>query len=606
MDILLFQMDFFKSTMVFFSSEMNYNPDDTTHILRSVQRPCGHDAGDLADTARTRHFAERSFFIAGPACTMKMNFLLHAYPMAEVTGTARSGIIQEQDNTMIRSIVVDDEPYLRNSIARSIEETDSDFKVIGQARNGKRAFEMVRELNPDVVFLDIQMPVMDGIALLEALDQNDLHPVRVILSGYSDFKYAQKAIQYQVMDYILKPIHADQLTALLADIKERLSSSKKQEQYQYLNYLFRGAHTQVPVSELEHSLKDFSHFYCFYLIAGSYLLIKNSQFEPFRSEDPSAPGFEQALNTFLAEIPDNLCVWNIYGENQNEILVIAASSDTVEIPIRSLAEKLFGSCRSIPVPVTLIAADQAVSLEQLRSCYIDLKYFAVQNIRFSVSSLQQISTAIHPSDNGWLTAAHEKKLYEMIREKRYRDFQESISLFLKKCKMDNATQNGLETSLIRLLEILRGDYYSDDIRTFVDEVLSMTCDYHELENQVLDYIRRYSDTQYYQNISDDLPGNIREDLDKNFTSQISMKDIAAKYHVSPSYLSTLFKKTYGISPNEYIMEKRMTKAKDLLRVFPPINIKQISSLTGYSDPYYFSRLFKMSVGMSPTQYREQA
>ena len=506
---------------------------------------------------------------------------------------------------MIRSIVVDDEPYIRNSIARSIEETDPEFKVIAQARNGKRAYEIICELNPDVVFLDIQMPVMDGIALLEALDQNDLHPVRVILSGYSDFKYAQKAIQYQVMDYILKPIHKDQLAALLADIKERLSSSKKQEQYQYLNYLFRGAHSQTPLSELEHSLNEYSSFSCFYLIAGSYLLIKNSQFEPFVMKNSSAV-FEQAIKTFIARIPKELNVWNIYGENQNEMLVIVGSASDAVLSIQSLEETLFDSCVSLPVPVTLISSAETVSLEQLRSCYIDLKYYAVQNIRFGSASLQKAGTAIQPSDTGWLTSAQEKKLYEMVKEKRYQDFQESISLFLKKCRMDHATQNGLETSLIRLLEILRGDYYSDDIRTFVDEALSMTCDYRELESQIIDYVHRYSDTQYYQNISDDLPGNIREDLDRNYTSQITMKDIAAKYHVSPSYLSTLFKKAYGISPNEYIIKKRMTKAKDLLRVFPPINIKQISSLTGYSDPYYFSRLFKMSVGMSPTQYREQA
>ena len=505
---------------------------------------------------------------------------------------------------MIRSIVVDDEPYLRNSIARSIEEADPDFKVIAQAQNGKRALEMIRSLKPDVVFLDIQMPVMDGIALLEALEQSGLHPIRVILSGYSDFKYAQKAIQYQVMDYILKPIHKDQLTALLIDIKQRLISNKKREQYQYLNCIFRGAHSDLPLSVLEHSLDEYSHFCCFYLIAGSYLLVKNSQFEPFVSESPSGM-FEQAMKDFSDSLPKEISVWNVYGENQNEMLVIAASADPAKLSIPSLAEMLFQTCRYILVPVTLISCAETVSREQLGSCYIDLKYFAMQNIRFGTSSLQKADPAIQPSDTGWLSPVQEKGLYDIVREKRYHDFQESISLFLKKCRSDNVTQNRLATSLIRLLEILRGDYYSDDIRTFVDEALSMTCDYRDLENQVLDYVRRYSDAQYYQNISDDLPQNIRDDLDKNYTLQITMKDIAAKYHVSPSYLSTLFKKTYGISPNEYIMNKRMTKAKDLLRVFPPINIKQISSLTGYSDPYYFSRLFKMSVGMSPTQYREQ-
>lgn len=73
---------------------------------------------------------------------------------------------------------------------------------------------------------------------------------------------------------------------------------------------------------------------------------------------------------------------------------------------------------------------------------------------------------------------------------------------------------------------------------------------------------------------------------------------------SPHTLSTIFKKAYSVSPNEYIMNKRITKAKDLLSVFPPISIKQIAVMIGYTDPFYFSRIFKMTTGQTPTDYRE--
>jgi len=81
--------------------------------------------------------------------------------------------------------------------------------------------------------------------------------------------------------------------------------------------------------------------------------------------------------------------------------------------------------------------------------------------------------------------------------------------------------------------------------------------------------------------------------------------LSTKFHISISHFSVQFKKRFDISPNEYIIAKRIERAKLLLRITPPISIKQVSSMIGYTDQYYFSRIFKSVTGMSPTDYPSQ-
>ncbi len=97
---------------------------------------------------------------------------------------------------------------------------------------------------------------------------------------------------------------------------------------------------------------------------------------------------------------------------------------------------------------------------------------------------------------------------------------------------------------------------------------------------------------------------IKDYINQNYSSQLTLKEIANNFHISPSYLSNIFKKAFNETPNEYIMKKRIQKSKELLAVYPPMSIKQIAIITGYTDPFYFSRIFKIESGMTPTEYRD--
>lgn len=121
---------------------------------------------------------------------------------------------------MYTVIVVDDESDLRKGLIRKIEWEKIGFKVIGEADNGIEALELVEKLEPDLLITDIKMPFMTGIEL--ARQVREIRPTIQIafLSGYDDFSYAQQAIQYNIVSYMLKPISSEEMTSELYKIKK--------------------------------------------------------------------------------------------------------------------------------------------------------------------------------------------------------------------------------------------------------------------------------------------------------------------------------------------------------------------------------------------------
>ena len=128
---------------------------------------------------------------------------------------------------MIRTFIVEDEAFLRQSIKRTIESVNPDFQIIGMAGDGEQAIIEIEKACPEVVFLDVRMPIMDGLACLKLIRRQFPSIICVMLSGYSDFEYVQQALQNQACDYILKPIDKSKLSELLNKISKKIFKEKK-------------------------------------------------------------------------------------------------------------------------------------------------------------------------------------------------------------------------------------------------------------------------------------------------------------------------------------------------------------------------------------------
>lgn len=111
---------------------------------------------------------------------------------------------------MIRVLLVDDQPIIRQGL-RSLLETNSDIEVIGEAENGQRAIDQIPTLQPDVILMDIRMPVMDGVAATQAIAQNYPQTKVLVLTTFDDDEYVSQAMRLGAKGYLLKDTEPDDL-----------------------------------------------------------------------------------------------------------------------------------------------------------------------------------------------------------------------------------------------------------------------------------------------------------------------------------------------------------------------------------------------------------
>ncbi|OCT15482.1 hypothetical protein A8709_15510 [Paenibacillus pectinilyticus] len=130
-------------------------------------------------------------------------------------------------------VIVEDEQLILDNLVQKIAQFDLGFSVAGTAKNGKKGLELIADVQPSLVITDIRMPVMDGLELMKGVSYQFPNIHKIIISGYSEFTYAQQAIQYGVKDYLLKPVDTNAFRKTLIELKILLStelqSSKQKE-----------------------------------------------------------------------------------------------------------------------------------------------------------------------------------------------------------------------------------------------------------------------------------------------------------------------------------------------------------------------------------------
>ncbi|MFC3772874.1 response regulator [Paenibacillus sp. GCM10012303] len=129
---------------------------------------------------------------------------------------------------MFKVLLIDDEKAIIEGLSAIISWSRLNCEVIGSAYNGQVGVEQAALLQPDIIVTDIRMPYVDGLQMIEAIQRTQPHVQFIILSGYSDFKYAQKGIELGIKQYVLKPVEEKELEASLAAIVQKLDKERQE------------------------------------------------------------------------------------------------------------------------------------------------------------------------------------------------------------------------------------------------------------------------------------------------------------------------------------------------------------------------------------------
>ena len=138
---------------------------------------------------------------------------------------------------MYKLLIADDEARIRKGLRNALDWNELNIEVVGEAEDGEIALEQIKKLSPDLIFLDICMPFLNGLELIEKLNKTDPNCIIIIITGHDEFEYMHEALKLKVFDYLLKPVQKDALSDTVNKAIQEIS--KNEEKKVYLDWASR-------------------------------------------------------------------------------------------------------------------------------------------------------------------------------------------------------------------------------------------------------------------------------------------------------------------------------------------------------------------------------
>ncbi|XEC95702.1 response regulator [Paenibacillus tarimensis] len=482
---------------------------------------------------------------------------------------------------MYRVMIVDDEPLVTCGIARLIDWKSKGFTIIGEAFDGLSALQTIREQKPDVVISDIRMPGLDGIELLDRLQEEAIEAEVILVSGYAEFAYAQQAIKLGAFDYLLKQIDKAQLLKTIERLKEKLDK-KKQEAKEFdllLNDLFD---LFEPVNKIK---------------IHNFLLNKGYDF--------SYPHYRFISCLYPSETATGLSDVAPYGNEMNVIpfrtgqnkLSYLINYDELNKPIGFLdfISDQSNDCLNVGISGTGVYSTPIAKLYQES----DIALFSV---------FSQPESRIIEYKESELPAELTKSIWSIelaIKEQKQETIHRRLDELSEECVSQRLYIDHVSNVYNQIVSLIY-KYYSDSYTASEVEYSN----YYQIVRQycsikqMFDSVKAvFGSAQADLPVSSEQARRIIEDIDANFTEDISLNQLAKKYKVSLGYISGLIKKETGKTYSDYILNKRLSLATELLSD-PLLSIHEIVQRVGYKDYFHFNKLFKKHFGITPSKYRK--
>jgi two-component system response regulator YesN len=513
---------------------------------------------------------------------------------------------------MYHVLIADDEEAIRGGLKCLFDWESLGFSIIGEAANGDQAYEAILKLQPDVVLMDIRMPGMTGLEVIRRAREQGFSGKVIILSGFSDFKYAQDAIRFGVEDYLTKPVDDDELLHILCSIREELDLTHtaigtvnhyRQKAHDailkdiltgnanlaLLNrselHLDADVYQVVIYEKYSHNAQDASYsfsdllrvtnqdnnsFDCITLQYNEVLLLKgafairkfNEFLDRYQRENP--PQKDSPLDTLfitygkcvhtLQEIPDSYA-------DAHRLIMRRFFCDQAQHTIGYDDLPAFGN--TVPVINDLLLNEYADKLQN---------YIQTFNRSMVAEILKDLQTTLYnASDSIDTIKLFLADLYLLIKE-RIRHLYHNIDIPFP----GNA-------SVIRFIE---EKYYLYEILLFFTEQFEiiMSAIGNSSRDSVLDDILHY--------------------IDHNYASSITLENIAPLFGYNSSYLGKIFSKKMGMNFNAYVDHIRIEQSKKLL-LNDDMKVYHVAEMVGYRNVDYFHIKFKKYVGQSPAEFRKK-
>ena len=478
---------------------------------------------------------------------------------------------------MIDVLVAEDEFGAREQIKLLVGRFQ-EFRLVGEVDNGDSALEMLGKLQPDLILTDIRMPGKNGLDLLRKAAEVSPRTEGVIISGYSDFEYAQSAIQLGCRDYILKPISPKKFQSMMEKMEERILERQSEE---------RAALFKNIVLDRECDKRLLEKYFPF----GKYHLSLLRELGL-----PGSAGRE-GDGQLISEMGE----WNcIYGRDGQEALYLwPAETFSVQDFEKKQKEKMKGK----DTYCTMLSYTDGILVEEIPQCVRRL-YNALD--RKLVIGKNQVLRMEFLSQKKNEKKIDLKPLEHFVQKKDWEVVKKELYSLLDACQEQEIPLNEIQNDMSFLLADLSRKMKCDtDSRYYMEEIYGKSRNMDDLKKALLDFIyETFSGKEEQKDKVDTVEffDSVLDYIRQNANRSITLQEICEKFHVSLSYMSRMFKKYTGKGFNEYLTKLRIEEACRLFQENRQYYIKDVANMVGIPDQFYFSRLFRSVTGKTPSRY----
>lgn len=457
---------------------------------------------------------------------------------------------------MFRVLIADDENSVVQSLIYSMPWEELGLQVVGTASDGTAALETAERENVDVAILDIRMPGINGLELCERLRRMNEQIQLIIASGYAEFAYAEKAIQYGVLGYCLKPLDYTQMTRFLRKAVQNLRKNRHMTGRDDLMEILERRNE----GEIQECFAQLGLFQEKYFIAVSTGERKIDELE--------TRGISLRL-----------------GRGQWGYIM---KTD----PASFLVEKGYWFCGCSGIGYMWQDVSGREIYEAFEECIARaFQYFICEENKIC----------------GCLDEGRAKCWLNSIQEKMRTNDWEGVDKILEEIRQ-SAWQNFTVRSALRLCNLIFSSSLSqeegEDYYIYsVEQLVNAYGDFQEMLQQLQDFLRENragaEENKVFTNATF---MKLMKYINDNYRGEISLTSAAQMMHMNANYVSQLFKKEAGVTFVHYITQRRLDDAKELL-VTTQKPLTDIALDVGFNDTFHFIKTFKKLTGMTPGQYR---
>lgn len=455
---------------------------------------------------------------------------------------------------MYQVLIADDELSVLKSLMDGIQWEELGLTVAAAVNNGEEALQILKTGEIDIAILDIRMPGLNGLEICEKLCREQENLQLILISGYAEFSYAERAIRYGVLGYCLKPIEFEHLTRFL--LKAERNCEKQNAQLpdsDLLDVLERG--DQETLKKILKSSGMEKEAYVAVTVGENPVSVKGACMVELGREQ-----YGYFMKKPLE--PDVLEAWTAKKEN------LGIGYEKEKIPLEKLSETL-NECQ-------------------------------VRAFQYFIDSGEKVCCRQSPGQNDFLHEIRAKisanqwnQIADSLKELTEKGWQKfDVRYALRLC---NLVHSG---NLFREEE---NDYYVYSIRQLTSQYRNM----RDMLKRLTDDIREARESEEKQPVYSNMAFmELMSYINENYKKDISLASAANNCYMTPNYVSQLFKKETGMTFVHYITQLRMEEAVRLLETTKK-STAEICSMVGYNDYFYFLRIFKKYTGKTIKQYRAE-